>query len=351
MANETNVKSALNRDVLLQSWARLSVYDRTSSRLKTYFVQRRYLVISLTLVATVASVLTGITGQGFWAAIFGIISVVLPIAGTYIMNDIVKFTGTTTWIKYRYIAETMRMHIYLYRMKAGPYANLPLEQSDDLLSENIRAAREEIDLDEVIPFTVREPIEEQEIIAVIKEANQYTPEEDGLSEIQLENYIRWRLINQRQWYDSRVHDDYSRLKTNFRWSQAVLLAGALISALAGFINIQIVTLVAVTNALSVALTSYSNVSMFGKTYSLFLITSLKLGDLLRNWYALSNNPELQVADQRAVAVADFVKRIEDALLEERQAWYELAIQVQTTSDQTILSNLEKLTQRTQTDQV
>lgn len=335
----------LNEKVLLQSWALLSVYDRTATRLKENFVRRRLRVINLTLIATVASVLTGITGQTLVAFGFGIMSVTLPIIGAYLMNDIMKFTGTTSWVKYRYIAENIRMHIYLYRMHARPYADVPQDKRDNLLSENIAKARTAVQLDEVIPFTVSEPDTPDEIKQAIAEANRYSENESGLNKIELDQYLRWRLINQRQWYDGKVQDDYKRLKSSFRLSQGFLLGGALISALAGFINIQVITLVAVTNAISVALTSWSTVSMFGKTYSLFLVTSLRLGDQLRDWYAREDDVEMQNEAHRKAAIADFAKEIEDTLLQEREEWYKLAIQVQTAGDNSIISNLEKLTQQ------
>src|SRR5215813_190255 len=105
----------LNEKVLLQSWARLSVYDHTASSLKNKFIQQRNRVIGLTLTATIASVLTGIMGQTTLAVVLALMSIALPIVAALLMNDLIRFTGRTAWIKYRYIAEMMRMHIYLYR--------------------------------------------------------------------------------------------------------------------------------------------------------------------------------------------------------------------------------------------
>ncbi|MBL8130248.1 MAG: DUF4231 domain-containing protein [Anaerolineae bacterium] len=342
--------TTLNRSVLLQAWAQLSVYDQTATRLKRRFINQRYWVIVLTLIATVASVAAGVVGalgQVWLTAFFAVLSITLPIVGSYLMNDIIKFTGGTTWIKYRYIAETMRMHIYLYRMKAPPYDAEPVRKRDDLLGNNLRKVREEIDLNEVIPFDIRQPKDEAEIKAVIAAANRYTRDDNGLDEIALGQYLKWRVLDQREWYEGRVQDDFKRLKNSYRLAQGALLGGALISALAGLIDVQVLWLVAITNAVSVALTTSANVSMFGATYSLFQAAALRLSDELVAWLALADNPELDEPMARAAAEAAFAARIEDVLLWERKSWYELAIQVQTTSDQTILSSLARITKEDQ----
>ncbi len=343
---ETNGSSKLNREVLLQAWARLSVYDRTASGLKRNFVWRRRVVITLALMATVASVLTGIIGQTTLAVILAIISITLPIVGSYLMNDIIQFTGTTYWIKCRYIAEMMRMNIFLYRMQAGDYAAGPLEKMDNLLNDKLIAVRTEVKLDENIARG-RVPRGQEEITAAIEKANSFTPGDDGLSEIEVEKYLRWRLDNQREWYDNQINEDFARLKFFVRSAQGFLLIGALASALLGPYVIQVVTLVAVTNAIAVALTQWSNVSMVGKTYGIFQIALDLLGDQGASWDAFKNETEYQDPAKRAAETANLAQRVENVLLWERQEWYETALQAQSSGDKMILGDLTRLTQRAQ----
>jgi len=68
-----------------------------------------------------------------------------------------------------------------------------------------------------------------------------------------------------------------------------------------------------TNAISVSLISWSNMSMVGKTYSIFQIASNKLGDELKIWIGKENDPSYQVAETLAVEQAKFVLRIENIL--------------------------------------
>jgi hypothetical protein len=341
----TGNSASLNRKVLLQAWAQLSVYDQTAFRLKDNFIKRRQFVIALSLTATIASVLTAILDQVVITFFLVILSVALPVIASYQMNDIIRFTGTTSWIKYRYIAEMMRMHIYLYRMQAGVYSVGPANKMDNLLAQNLPLIRDEIRWDEVIPPSVREPEGEEAIRKAISSANSGS-DDDGLSEISIENYIKWRVDQPRTWYTGKINEDFNRLKTSVRWAQGFLLAGALISALAGLsINIQYVTAVAVTNAISAALTAWSGVSMVGKTYSIFQIASNQLGDELGKWNSLQDDPENQVDGALVAEKAKFALRIENIHLWERQEWYEMALQAQSAGDRMMLGDLTRLTQR------
>lgn len=330
--------SRLNRKVLLQAWAQLSVYDQTAFRLKDNFIKRRQFVIALSLIATIASVLTGILGENLITAILVILSVALPVIASYQMNDIIRFTGTTSWIKYRYIAEMMRM-------QAGVYAVGPANKTDNLLAHNLPLIRDEIRWDEVIPPSVREPEGEEAIRKAISLANSES-DDDGLSEVSIEDYIKWRVEQPRTWYTRKINEDFTRLKTSVRWAQGFLLIGALVSALAGLsINIQYVAAVAVTNAISAALTAWSTVSMVGKTYSIFQIASNQLGDELAKWNSLQDDLEDQDANTLTTEKANFAQRIENIHLWERQEWYEMALQAQSAGDRMMLGDLTRLTQR------
>jgi len=324
----------------------MAVYDQTAGHLKRSFIQRRRWVILLTLISTIASIAVAIMGQQQIAVLLAIVSILLPIIASYLMNDIVKFTGTTSWIKYRYIAEMMRMHIYLYRMRADVYAEgRPEEEMDDLLVENLNKIRESVKWDEVIPASISEPHDKTEIEGYIKQANSYTPDDDGLKELSVQEYIDWRLENQRKWYENNIQNDFNSMKFYVRLAQLSLLLGAAFSTLGGVGNIEFVAIVAITNAVSVGLTSWSNVGMFGKTYSLFQITEQQLSDQRLKWLALEDNAAMKDPAYRQTQIRQLAKQVEAVLLWERQEWYEMALQAQTVTDKMILGDLTRLTQR------
>ena len=54
--NSTPLPSRLNQGVLLRSWAQMSVYDLTASQLKRIYLRRRYIVIGISLAATISAV-------------------------------------------------------------------------------------------------------------------------------------------------------------------------------------------------------------------------------------------------------------------------------------------------------
>jgi hypothetical protein len=348
--------SELQQDdrVLLDAWAELSVYDRTATHLKERFVNRRIQVITLSLVATIASVATALVTPPELAYVAAAVAIGLPLVAAFLMNDIVQFTGTSSWIKYRYIAEMMRMHIYLYRMGADYYFGLKLEDEDDALSKNIAGVKTTINMNGVVPPTVTKPKSDAETKEAAKQANRYTKDESAWQKISdPESYLEWRLRSSRAWYESKIQTDFHNLKRYTRASQIALLVGALGSVLGSVIasvlqlsvNIQIVTLVAITNALSAYLITRSNISMTGKTYSLFQITANHLTDLERNWKALQNNIRMKDPKKRHEVVANFVNEVEKILLWEREEWYELALQNQEAVDKIIIGDLDRLNQR------
>lgn len=344
--------SRLNRKVLLLEWAQLSVYDLTATQLKANYIRGRHQVIYLTLISTVAAVGTAVIGLHELALLFAVISIALPIIASYLMNDLIRFTGTTAWIKYRYTAETMRMHLFLYRMQAGPYSGNP-DETDNLLAANMDVVKQEANpFESGITPRVRVPVQESDILAAIAMANQYTPSDDGLSDLTLDQYVAWRLDYQFDWYDRATSRDFLQMRQSTRRSQTILLLGAVVSALAGLIdlNIELVALVAITNAASVAITNRASVNMFGKTYALFLIAAQKLIGLKSELSAMENDSSYLNPETRVKTIDEFVQRVENTLKWEREEWYELALQAQTTSDKAILSDLSRLSQRADEEQ-
>lgn len=63
------------------------------------YIRGRHQVIYLTLISTVAAVGTVVIGLHELALLFAVISIALPIIASYLMNDLIRFTGTTAWIK------------------------------------------------------------------------------------------------------------------------------------------------------------------------------------------------------------------------------------------------------------
>jgi hypothetical protein len=339
-----NNEDCVNQDVLLQAWARLYVYDRTAVDLKTRYVDRRKWVIVMTLVATIASVFTGVLGGSTdLAIVLGIVAVALPIVGSYLMADVIQFTGTTDWIKYRFAAEEMRMHIYLYRMRAREYARCQPHELDNLLIKELGKVRNEINPEQGIPPSATEP-KDEDLPDVVRNLNRHGSD-DGLCPLGIADYVQVRIDNQRGWYNNRINKDFSSYKRFFRFAQVSLLIGTLVGAFAGFFNIQLMYLVAITNSISSAFVMWSDVGMVGKTFALFRIAANKLDDEKDLWLAKQDDPTFLNPETRGQEIAGLVTRTENVLAWERQEWYELALQSQAASDEMIIGDLKRLTKR------
>jgi len=342
--------------VLLDAWAELAVYDGTASDLKKKFINRRYQVIGFSLIATIASVATALLQNETIAYVVAGFAIALPLIAAFLMEDTIKFTGTSSWIKYRFIAEMMRMHIYLYRMGAGVYFDVPPQDANNVLGQKISEMKTIIDMNNVIPKKVSRPKTVEETKQAIVRANYYTGDQLAWEKIDdADEYLNVRLRSSRDWYDAKIEKDFTSLKRNTRWSQVVLLIGALGTALAGILgsaiagfdelNIQIVSLVAITNALSAYFITRSNIAMTGKTYSLFQIASEKLGDLNIRWNGMADDEYMQTPETAKEPIANFVLEVENILLWEREEWYEMALQSQQAVDQIIIGDLDRLKQR------
>lgn len=348
---------ALNQDALYDAWATMSVYDRTATHLKRNYIQRRQRVVGLALAATVFAVMAGAPGLPTILTLFAFLAFTLPIVGTYYLNDSVRFIGTTEWIKTRYTAEVMRMHIYLYRMRAGIYGpdavhqdgqRRPADEMDDLFLEKINEAAVTINPEQGMPEPFNKPRSTEEIDEVIKRANYYTRDENGkhdtgIDEIPFDTYRRWRLESQQAWYEHAGQRDFARLKFFVRASQFFLLFGSLVSASAGLLNPQLVVVVAVTNAISAALILWSDVGLVGKTYTIFRIAKQKLNQERGRWVTRQNNADFmanKVKEQRVL-----VERVEAILEWERKEWYDMALQAQSLTDEQIQSSLTRLIER------
>ena len=100
-------------------------------------------------------------------------------------------------------------------------------------------------------------------------------------------------------------------------------------------------MIAITTALAAAITSDSNVNMFGKTYSIFQTATRELGNLNRVWLAKQNNPDMTNPDKRLEVERDFVELVEQIANTERESWYQLVVNIQTISDGTIVADKPK----------
>ena len=154
-------------------------------------------------------------------------------------------------------------------------------------------------------------------------------------------YKSIRMDGQKDWYDRKIVDDYGLHRRTARASRAVLGIGAVVAALGLAGSPEFSVVIAITTALAAAITSDSNVNMFGKTYSIFQTATRELGNLNRVWLAKQNNPDMTNPDKRLEVERDFVELVEQIANTERESWYQLVVNIQTISDGTIVADKPK----------
>jgi hypothetical protein len=335
---------------LINSWKDLSVYDRTASRLKKRFITNRYYVISMTLIASIAAVLANVLEQRLLTYFFAIISFVLPAISSWLINDIVKFSGTSAWIKYRYVAEMMRTEIILFRLNAGDYNKLEPHKKDNLLAKRLEQIPLTVDLhNEISSIKVPEPQTLEELFPAIRQANQTTPEDNGFNPISIDHYIEWRVNKQRNWYEKRVREEIGLFRFFSNASQAFLIAGSALGAVVGLRDVDVIILITVTNAVSVFLNAYSNITMIGKTYRLFKRTAVALKNIKADWEARENDPDRLDMNTEHRAFIKFVNDVEEILIRERKEWYLGALQTQEATDKSLLEEIKRLSSNNNSD--
>jgi hypothetical protein len=343
--------------VLLAAWRRLFYYDRISYHEKRKFVNLRKIVIGISLTATLASVTVLLFGEleVIVRNAVAFLSISLPIIALGVMQFINRYAAPTTWIQYRYAAEKLRSNIYLYRAGAGEY-NIELHKRDDILAQRVK---ESITL---ISQTVPQPLrnkrerggnsfEKVSLDVSLEEANkeiiealQTSQEDDGFRLLDLKEYTQFRLHDQLAWYIKRVSKAYRITQRYSIYTITITTVGSIIGVLLASQPDQIrwVGLVAIANALSVALNNWGNMQMFGDTYQIFDDTIRKLKDHDMTWQGLSNNPDISGNTEILTqAKLRFIEETEQILMHELQTWCDVATEIQMANDQLMMKNIRE----------
>ena len=172
-------------------------------------------------------------------------------------------------------------------------------------------------------------------------AGEIQPKQPVLKDLDFDIYKKTRMDGQKEWYDHKIINDYALHRRSSRASRVAIGVGAVAAAVGLASNPQFAVLITITTALSVAITSDSNVNMFGKTYGLFQKASQDLGNLNRRWLAKQNNPNMDTPEKWIEVERDFVEQVEKIAATEREAWHDLVINIQTISDGTIVPSNPK----------
>lgn len=346
--------------VLLSAWRRLMYYDRISYNEKQNFIQLRKTVILVTFFGSLASIavmlLDFLLVSQEALSFLGMLALALPIVALAVMQYTARYAAPTTWIQYRYAAEKIRSNIYQYRTRSGMY-NTEHHMRDDILHQTVLASekiitntvpleqrRDRRKLAEEQAQKLSSPVDKtpyEQALAEIGPALRYSGGDDGfMLPLDIDQYMKTRVYQQRDWYRDRVQKDYVGAKRFTVASLIITATGSILGVILGSRQVQWVGLVAVANALSVSVNAWGNARMFGKTYGIYDRTARQLENVEGMWNAHRNNPDF-IKDYTRYQ-NDFVQQVEAILMGELDSWYSIATETQLSNDEMLVTSIRNL---------
>lgn len=314
---------------LQAAWRRFLNYSDVSTRQKKLYRRLRQAIIGIAFTASALAVLSAfqfLKDVEFLSDLIRVALIILPIAGVAVMTYATQFAAGTTWIEYRVSAERIRSNIYLFRLQAGNYHSKSIDEQRRLLLEAVEKADDRIETDKTVPYL---KILDDDISMNIDSETQH-PNDDGVSQISIQEYLDYRVKPQFGWYVNRIRKDYTNMK---QWRIASLIIAALGSVLAG-IGGDLVSLVAVTTALGASVSLWMELRMHGYTYNIYHWAAISIQESLNEWNILSDSQKANGGIQSVL-----VDKIENIFWDESKRWRDQAIQAQTSSEEQLFANL------------
>lgn len=315
---------------LLAAWRRFLDFDLASLEQKGTYQHIRQAIIMLgALASTFAIVITFFAPDSPLRALLRIALIVLPVATVALMNYGAQFAVSTHWVEYRVAGEIIRSQIYLYRLDAEKYhGKLPHEKQALLLNEVETVDRwvqeQNIDRPQL------QPISDQKLLQRIQEKTEGG--DDGFKPLDIDRYIQWRVANQLNWYKQKIQEDRRMTRRNRLIAISIAALGSVFAGIGNGLE----SLVGVTTAIGAALTTSSDVRMYGRTYRIYYDAACGLQNILNEWSIL---PARQRTEQQKAKLATEFERIFD---QERRQWRDETIKTQMTSEQAIYAQVKQV---------
>ena len=249
--------------------------------------------------------------------------IIIPIFSVGLLNYAAEYARSTAWIEYRVGAEKIRTQIYLYRTNSDVYAEH--ETKKDKLIDTVQETYKQISNSDFVPFMrSRDPKTLKDEIEQHCNASPGTDNGDhGLGELTVENYLKWRVKKQIQWYENRIERDYILKRRSTVGALVLAGTGSALVALSP----DFAPIVALTTACGIAVTLWSNASTIGATYGIFQRAASDLEMRVNRWESLPP-VEQQIPQKRS----EIVTSMENIFEQERDDWETAVKQMQQSVD-------------------
>jgi hypothetical protein len=249
--------------------------------------------------------------------VLGLLLIVVPILLSVVVAGANRFGYGKRWVLLRAAAEGIKREIYLYRLHAQGYA------ADDKREKQLKSAVEDV--------TRRLARTEVNTLALAPYAGPIPPKnstasnDDGLSLLSTDQYVRLRLQNQLAFYRRKSVG----LEKTMKWVQYAVLAVGGVGTLCGALGGTWVIAIATTTTVASALASFLTFKQVETTLMSFNQTATDLENIEAWWLSLEPDEQKDAANVEQLGkfterileteVGGWSQRMSDALEKLREA--------------------------------
>lgn len=314
------------------AWRRFNAYDKQAARLKTRYLQFRLYIILASFATTVVAVLDSqAESDTFLKDLLQVSLILLPLLSAAILTFAARFESGIAWVGYRGAAETVKRGIYELRVRRS--MTFITQDDIDKLREVVKHANAHLDeMGVTTPLFVDSIDETNPDSSELAKPNyvDMPGKDDGYAPIELDAYIKWRILPQAEWYGKRAVRDYNRT----RQYRALILGVSILGPVLAYFGLGV--WVAVTVAGIAAISAYLALKQFEQNYGVYNKTARQLEDLVNDYRVKSEGMKLQ--DKLM-----WLGQIENVIGGEREVWQLSVLRGQAATEEALNQLVNKAT--------
>ncbi|MBN2472818.1 MAG: SLATT domain-containing protein [Anaerolineae bacterium] len=250
--------------------------------------------------------------------------IALPLLSSGLLDFAARFESRRNWVGFRLGAERIRRAVYILRVR-NYYKELTASDLQEL-NDVVKDTRATLnDMGVTAPLLSQDFDPERDPVAP---NYVYRPEDDGYSEMSIEDYFVLRLIPQLNWYRDRIQRDYKRTRYYRGYILMFGALGALLTAL-GLSEFAAITAACVT-----AIVTWLALMSHEQNYRVYASTLSRLEEEAADYKVCENTATTEDKIR-------FVWNVEKVLADELENWSQGVLQAQ----DVIEDNLGKMTKR------
>ncbi len=310
-----------NSSALRAAWQHFAEFSTNADQAQKWHIRLRKWVIILSVVATLAAILTDLANQQLTEAatisqILKFVLISIPITGSAVLAFSNKFQRGERWLALRAGEEEIKKEIYLYRTLRRND-----KSRDQWLNEQVadiqRRAFEALDDDLVLsPYRGSLP-------------PHYNPDDEnsdpGFNDLLPDEYLRYRLEDQFSWHKNKTND----LQRRRIRLQILVIAlgglGAILAALGGPFSLW----VALTASMTAAVSAWLELRQYDSLVRNYSQVLLELGIIRDRWQSLQPDERTEPEFFKLVTATEgvmwsqhnlFVSKMRQAIAELQNAY-------------------------------